>query len=151
MKESKGNETVLRAARNLFARMIIMAESRQLQMQEVLCHPLGPLPASLATSNGLPRETNRAQLGRELEKLVQPTVVVPSPSAYLIDGMSLIQKLKVDHLTFGEIARYKDIGKIASAIGLQVCKALLGLHAFTGCDSVSSFAGIGKVKPLKIL
>ena len=26
-----------------------------------------------------------------------------------------------------------------------------GLHAFTGCDSVSSFAGIGKVNPLKIL
>ena len=50
-----------------------------------------------------------------------------------------------------QMARYIDIGKIASAIGLQVCKALLGLHAFTGCDSVSSFAGIGKVKPLKIL
>ena len=49
------------------------------------------------------------------------------------------------------MARYIDIGKIVSAIGLQVCKALLGLHAFTGCDSVSSFAGIGKVKPLKIL
>ena len=31
-------------------------------------------------------------------------MVVPTPSAYLIDGMSLIQKLKVDHLTFGEIA-----------------------------------------------
>ena len=25
------------------------------------------------------------------------------------------------------------------------------VHAFTGCDSVSTFAGIGKVKPLKIL
>lgn len=76
----------------------------QLQMQEVLCHPLGPLPNSLATSNGLPRKKNKAQLGRELEKLVQPTVVVPSSSAYLIEGMSLIQKLQVDHLTFGEIA-----------------------------------------------
>ena len=43
-------------------------------MQEVLCHPLGPLSALLATSNGLPQKTNKAQLGRELEKLVQPTV-----------------------------------------------------------------------------
>ena len=50
-----------------------------------------------------------------------------------------------------QMDRYIDSGKIVSAIGLQVCKALLGLHAFTGCDSVSSFAGIGKVKPLKIL
>ena len=52
----------------------------------------------------MPRKTNTVQLGKELEKLVQPTVVVPTPSAYLMDGMSLIQKLKVDHLTFGEIA-----------------------------------------------
>ena len=31
-------------------------------------------------------------------------MVVPTPSAYLIDGMPLIQKLQVVHLTFGEIA-----------------------------------------------
>ena len=37
------------------SRMIIVAESRHLHMQEVLQHPLGPLPFSLATSNGLPR------------------------------------------------------------------------------------------------
>ena len=104
VSRSKGNETVLCANRHLFAPMIIIAKSRPLQMQEVLCHPLGPLPASLATSNGLPRKTNKAQLGRELEKLVQLTVVVPTPSAYLIDGMALIHKLNVDHLTFGEIA-----------------------------------------------
>ena len=48
-------------------------------------------------------------------------------------------------------ARYIDISKIASAFGEDVCKALLGLHAFTGCDSVSAFAGIGKVRPLKLL
>ena len=40
--------------------MIIIAESQQLQMQEVLCHPLGPLSAPLATSNGLPQKTNKA-------------------------------------------------------------------------------------------
>ena len=48
-------------------------------------------------------------------------------------------------------ARYIDIGKIANAIGEDVCKALLGFHAFTGCDTVSAFAGIGKVRPLKQL
>ena len=84
--------------------MIIIAESRNLQMQDVLKHPLGPLPASLACNNGFPRKTNKAQLGKELEKLIQATEEVARPSAYLIDGMALVQKLKVDHLTFGEIA-----------------------------------------------
>ena len=30
-------------------------------------------------------------------------------------------------------------------------KALIGLHAFTGCDSVSAFAGKGKIKAQKLL
>ncbi|KAL8594843.1 hypothetical protein ACOMHN_016084 [Nucella lapillus] len=44
-----------------------------------------------------------------------------------------------------------DIGKVASSLGPSVCTALLGLHAYTGCDSVSSFAGKGKVAALKML
>ena len=48
-------------------------------------------------------KTNKAQLGKELEKLIQPTEKVGRPSAYLIDGVALVQKVKVDYLTFGEI------------------------------------------------
>ena len=32
-----------------------------------------------------------------------------------------------------------------------MCEAMLGLHALTSCDSVSSFKSIGKLKPLKLL
>ena len=34
----------LKADRNLFAQMILIAENRKLQMREVPSHPLGPLP-----------------------------------------------------------------------------------------------------------
>ena len=44
-------------------------------------------------------------------------------------------------------ARYVDIGKIAHAIGQNACKALPGLHAFTGCDAVSAFASAGSSQP----
>lgn len=47
--------------------------------------------------------------------------------------------------------RYVDIRKIAHVIAKDAYKALPGLNAFTGCDAVSAFAGIGKVKPLKKL
>ena len=33
----------------------------------------------------------------------------------------------------------------------QASKALLGLHGFTGCDTISSFAGKGKVKAVKTM
>ena len=46
---------------------------------------------------------------------------------------------------------YIAISKVVLALGSQVCLALPGLHAFTGCDSVSAFFGKGKVAALKIV
>ena len=39
----------------------------------------------------------------------------------------------------------------ADKLGQDVCRALHGLHAFTGCDTVSAFAGRGKIDPLKMV
>ncbi|KAI4811883.1 hypothetical protein KUCAC02_014754 [Chaenocephalus aceratus] len=47
--------------------------------------------------------------------------------------------------------RYIDIGKLASSVGEEVCQGLVGLHALTGCDTVSAFAGRGKLSALKHL
>jgi len=46
---------------------------------------------------------------------------------------------------------YVDISKVCQMVGSQVCSALPGFHAFTGCDSVSAFFGKGKVKALKLV
>jgi hypothetical protein len=37
-------EAVLKADRNLFGQMILVAENRKLHMNDVLVYPLGPLP-----------------------------------------------------------------------------------------------------------
>ena len=47
--------------------------------------------------------------------------------------------------------RYINIGSIANSLGPEVCKALLGVHAFTGCDSLSAFSGRGKIADFKLL
>ena len=39
----------------------------------------------------------------------------------------------------------------ASSVGDSLCDSLIGLHAFTGCDTVSAFAGQGKLKALKMV
>ena len=36
------------------------------------------------------------------------------------------------------------IQKIADKLGSEICQVLLGLHAFTGCDTVIKFTGHGK-------
>ncbi len=47
--------------------------------------------------------------------------------------------------------RIVDIRKVAATVDIDVCRALVGMHAYTGCDAVSEFAGKGKVKALKLL
>ena len=52
-----------------------------------------------------------------------------------------------------------SLNKIKTAFRLKyelrdmdlVSKALLGVHSFTGCDTISSFSSKGKVKPLQLM
>lgn len=83
IKKTRENKRSIVQTAIYFRRMKIIDESRQLHMPEVLRHPLGPLPSSLATSNGVSRKTNKAQLCREREKLVQTISEIPSPSVYV--------------------------------------------------------------------
>jgi hypothetical protein len=36
-------------------------------------------------------------------------------------------------------------------LGKEVCTSLVGLHAYTGCDTVGAFSGLGKIKELKMI
>ena len=45
--------------------------------------------------------------------------------------------------------RYVNITEISHVLGPEMCKSLPGLHSFTGCDTVSAFAGKGKLTALK--
>lgn len=56
---------------------------------------------------------------------------LPSGTLYLFTGR-------------GQHMRYINIGASVEKLGVEFCQALLGLHAITGCDSVSSFYGKGK-------
>ena len=41
--------------------------------------------------------------------------------------------------------RYLDITKLRQALGYSVCTALIGMHAYKGCDTARAFAGRGKL------
>ena len=58
---------VVKADRDWFARMVVIAHHRQMNMQEVLTYPLGPLPWSLATADGAPTTTAKSALLHILE------------------------------------------------------------------------------------
>ena len=86
------------AEKRLFAQMIVIAECSNLQIGEVLAHLLGPVPRTLAKPDG--RCVRQASLAKELQNISQPADVVPQPSACLIDGLALVQRLKSAQKTF---------------------------------------------------
>ena len=84
--------------------MVLVATSRNLDMREVLKHPLGVLPWALSNCDGTLKKTNKSTLARHIESRVAPDESIPLPSACIIDGMSLVNKISGDNRTFGDIA-----------------------------------------------
>ena len=63
-------------------------------------YPLGPLPWSLANTDGGLRTTDKAKLARHLEKRVAPPKAITEPSASVIDAMSILHKTTAKHHIF---------------------------------------------------
>lgn len=84
--------------------MVIIAENRQLDMKDVLCHPMGPLPWVLSSVDGSLWKTSKAALAKELQKNVPTAEEIPQPSACIKDGMVMVEKLKGDHKKFSDVA-----------------------------------------------
>ena len=102
--KTNGKNIILKADRSLFGRIIVMAQRRNLKMEDILSHPLGPLPWALSTPDGLLRKTNKASLATTLQKNVTVADQLPPNPACVIDGMNLVQRVKGDQVTFGDIA-----------------------------------------------
>lgn len=100
LRKGTAKEIVLKADRAMFAQMIVIAEARQLNMQEVLSRPLGPLPCSLAAPDGSLKKTAKSTLAKELQKDAPAVESLLPRSACIIDGMAIVQRLKGDQKTF---------------------------------------------------
>ena len=81
--------------RDVFARMALLGEFRQIDMKVVFAHPLGPLPWSLADPHGLPQKTSKAKLFQQLERRITVTEKYPENAISIFDGMAIFQKLKI--------------------------------------------------------
>ena len=101
---TSGNAAILKADRSLFGRMIVIAQSMQLNMRAIFVHPLGPIPWALATPECVPRKISKAVLAHHLQKSAALAEYIPDKSEIVIDGMRLVQNVGQNDGTFGEIA-----------------------------------------------
>ena len=86
-------EVELKVDRNLFAKMAIIAQSRKLDIHEVMKHELGPFSWLLATCDGMLRKTNKATICKDLEGSGKRAFDTELSSACVIDAMNFVQKL----------------------------------------------------------
>ncbi|GFO43448.1 hypothetical protein PoB_006995300 [Plakobranchus ocellatus] len=88
----------------------------------------------------------------------QPTterVIVRSPDSdvflLLLSFSDAISKPLIFDTGSGNNRMQMNITDLAATMSKRLNDAIIGLHAFIGCDSTSCFAGKGKLKELKML
>ena len=94
----------LTAEKNIFGRIVIMSQQRNIEMKEIFCYPLGPIPWALANSMGTLKKTNKAILMPKLEKNAESSEEVLSHSCTIIDGIALVRKIKTAGLTYEQFS-----------------------------------------------
>ena len=85
-----------------------MSHEHDIDMEKVLRYPLSPTPWSLASPDGLPLKTNKAQLLSFLEKqefFVTEDISNMQGTVHVIDGMAFFHSLTDIPDTFEELAK----------------------------------------------
>ena len=88
------------------------------------------------------------------DKGFRVVVIVCEDTDVFIMALSFSKDMHCDlyqRRSAGARTEYLDMRKLRLTLGDEMSEALIGLHAFTGCDTVSAFAGRGKIGPIKQL
>lgn len=108
IKNSASKETGLKMSGNLFAKLLLVAKSRDIDLQNVLCYCLGAYPLSLASVSGSLLKTAKSKLADILERESGYPHVdltdIPNDNALVVDAMAVVQCLKGNWKTFGDFA-----------------------------------------------
>ena len=106
-KGSKGQLVSMKNSKILFAKMLLIARSRNLQLDDVFKYSLRPFPCSLATSEGDLVKTPKSKLVHASEEEAQSSSVSDPPlenSTCILDAMAILQTLTTLPEKFGELA-----------------------------------------------
>ena len=111
--KSSDKLVTVNADRDLFGRLLIVSNTRQISLKDVLSFELSPVPHSLANADGSLRKGTKSVLCSLLEKDVNVVqqLTVPNPAVVIIDDMAIIQMSKsAGTSTFGDLSeKYYNI------------------------------------------
>ncbi|XP_028410461.1 uncharacterized protein LOC114533074 [Dendronephthya gigantea] len=102
--KAKSEKAVLQTTARDLARVLIVAKFNNLDFKYVLSYPLCPVPLSLANYDGTLAKTDKSAIGRHLESNVEDVSNSNRSTAWIIDAMALIQRLKNIPNTFDALS-----------------------------------------------
>ena len=102
----KTADDLLHNDKKLFARLLVIGQSRKIDLKEILTYSLGMISYPLASADGMLAKTNKSALLQHIEAKCPECLVeqVPENSTIIFDGMAVIQALTNIPPTFGELA-----------------------------------------------
>ena len=105
---SQADKTIVSNDKKLFSRLLVIGQSRKMDLREILSFSLAPVSQPLANDEGSFTKSNKAALLHILETKPENSLVdcVPSRGALIIDGMALLHGLHGIPSTFGKLADY---------------------------------------------
>ena len=104
---SKGKEILLKTSRDFFARLLVVAKNREVNLREVLSYCLSVYPLSLSTPSGTLVKTSKSKLFELVEGLADKQEVdlrAFQENALILGAMAVLQTMKGKWKTFGELA-----------------------------------------------
>ena len=112
--KSSDKLVTVNADRDLFGRLLIVSNTRQISLKDVLSFELSPVPYSLANADGSLRKGTKSVLSSLLEKdvnVVQQLTALPNPTVVIMDSIAIIQMSKsAGTSTFGDLSeKYYNI------------------------------------------
>lgn len=114
----------VRSDRSLFIQLLLVAKEREIDMREILCYTLSPVPGCFSTLDQTSiSKADKSKLLKHLESLVPKSLITEKPKgcAMVIDTMALVQSLVSAQIPdkFGALAEviFKRMLQIAAQYG----------------------------------
>ena len=101
-----GKDVVIRADRQLFARLLMIRKKRGISIKKLLKYSLGPIAWSLATPQGNIFKSVKSKLLKTLEEKITLVDHVPQESARVYDRMCIVQQVPTGFEVFGQLSDY---------------------------------------------
>lgn len=105
VRSTQNKITQIKAERNIFGQLVLLSVQHDIDLQLTLSYPLGPVPWSLATADGMPVKTDKSKLMHILESNIEPTTTHPRENVvHIFDGNATLQSLPLVPDTFEQLA-----------------------------------------------